>query len=192
MTKLSYVGIQESYDLHWRVAHILTADGWLYVHEYRGEGRGQIDFIALNPVTGHIAIIECKVDMESVDQITYQVNRYHKTLGIESALKWVFTLAPISKKRSDALVERGIECSHIDRSIPLLQPLPAGYAMGKFNEAFIRVHRKQPLPHRHAIPERLSRTVRRLQEEHDRLSESSVGALNPLYWKQMPRWTAIE
>lgn len=53
----------ESSELHTRVASWLTRRGILYIHEYKNKP----DFVTINPQTGEMALIECKVSMDEYE-----------------------------------------------------------------------------------------------------------------------------
>ncbi len=77
-------------EMHPRVASLLARDGWFYHHEYPLSNRKRADFIAIQPTTGRLAIIECKIAVSSTEALIDQINDYHRRFNHPHALKWAF------------------------------------------------------------------------------------------------------
>lgn len=128
----------ESKELHPRVAALLQKDAWLYCHECQFSDKSRADFIALNPRSGHVAVVECKVYISSISELVLQLNHYHGRCGIPEAFKWVFVWKTPLKRTVEALMGYDIQVYDMDSESAVL-PIDAsvGHKSKRlFREAF--------------------------------------------------------
>lgn len=120
MTKTSF----EVKEIHPIVAALLKKAHWLYLHECVLDDNRRIDFVALNPRSGHIAIVECKIFVSSVSDLARQVNHYHSQFGVPIAFKWVFIWQTPRDSTIHRLMKHDIQVFDID-SEPTVTPIDA-------------------------------------------------------------------
>lgn len=96
-------------EIHPRVAALLQKADWLYLHECVLDDNSRIDFVALNPRSGHIAIVECKTHVASVSSLAEQVNHYHRQFGAPIAYKWVFVWDTPMTRTVNRLMQHDIQ-----------------------------------------------------------------------------------
>lgn len=104
----------ESSVVHPRVASLLRSDGWFYHHEYTFADRTRVDFVAIQPRTSRLAVVECKIAISSVSSLIDQLNGYHARFGYPRALKWVFVLNTPLNRTIKYLNSRGIAVFPLD------------------------------------------------------------------------------
>lgn len=104
----------ENSEVHTRVASLLRHDGWFYHHEYTFEDRSRVDFVAIQPRTARLAVVECKTAITSVSSLIEQLNGYHRQFGYTRALKWVFVLNTPLNRTIKYLNSRGIAVFPLD------------------------------------------------------------------------------
>lgn len=126
--------LYEVHALHPRIAHWLNQEGLLYIHEHRAGGGCQIDFVSIHPPSGHVSIIEAKVQIDRY--VMPQLNRYHERFGIESASKILFSLLPISDYDMDILEANGFEAFHLPISCPTAEILRLKDSLMPFADIF--------------------------------------------------------
>lgn len=132
----------EAKEVHPRVAALLQKDDWLFLHECRLDDGRRMDFLALNPRSGHVAIVECKIEITSSEDVARQVNHYHSQLGFSDAFKWVFVWVMPSAKKIHGLMRHDIQVYEMDNE-PDVTPISTSVdTRGKrvFWETFKRYH----------------------------------------------------
>lgn len=152
---------REVRDLHPRIAHWLDTHGLLYMHEYVSGGNSQIDFVSIQPSTGHVAIIEAKVLVTRYDKS--QVNWYHQSFGVADASKLLFSLLPVSEDDIDVLEKHDIEVVHLSMDDPMARIRKLRETAYDFAEVFEATYNK-PLKGHSTIIEYLARTFN--EQEH--------------------------
>lgn len=83
--------------LHPRTAYDLTQRGLLYLHEYHVYN-GNIDFLTIDPLSGRMGVVECKMQLDWLSGGMDQVERYHRAFGIQSADKVLYSYHPVSNE----------------------------------------------------------------------------------------------
>ena len=132
----------EAREIHPRVAALLQKADWLYLHECVLDDNRRVDFVALNPRSGHIAIVECKAAVTSVSSLAEQVNHYHQRFGAPDAFKWVFVWETPHNRTVVRLMEHHIQVFDMD-SEPSVSPISASVghkAKRIFWETFKKFH----------------------------------------------------
>lgn len=126
----------ETSEVHTRVASLLRYDGWLYHHEYTFADRSRVDFVAIQPRTARLAVIECKTSITSVHNLIEQLNGYHQQFGYSKALKWVFVLNTPLNRTIKYLALRGICVFPLDQEPDAYPDEIDPQAREKFRKAF--------------------------------------------------------
>lgn len=57
---------------------------------YRMEGGGSIDFVGIDPKDGQVYIIECKLNVNNLEDLEDQLYRYYHAYGVNNAIKEVY------------------------------------------------------------------------------------------------------
>jgi hypothetical protein len=99
-----------------RAATLILNMGWMFLPEVISDA-GRMDFLALHPQTGALAIVECKTTITSPMGVLNQIDRYHEAFGIETAQKWAFSWNPISQKFANTFAEFDVSYHHIDNNL---------------------------------------------------------------------------
>ena len=125
----------ENYHIHPRVATMIHNMGWLFLHEYRCED-WRIDFVALNPDNGDLAIVECKTHITNPIPVMAQIGAYHYDFQIWEAFKWVFVWDKPSNDIVEAMAEDSIKVFHVEESVLLTSPQLKNHQKYAFYRAF--------------------------------------------------------
>ncbi len=141
-------------DLHPRVAHWLDQEGLLYIHEYRSR-YGQIDFVSIHPSSGHVAIIEAKVQLTA--GCARQVIEYRKAFGVPDASLLMFSLLPISDDDMNELEKRDIEAFYLSMDYPAARIRPFSETAESFVDVYEDFH-DYPMQGRYPYIQRLAHT----------------------------------
>jgi len=99
-----------------RAATLILNMGWTFLPEVICDA-GRMDFLAMNPLDGTLAIVECKTTILSPMGVVQQIDRYHESFGMPTALKWAFSWNPISQKFIDTFSRQGVSYYHIDNML---------------------------------------------------------------------------
>lgn len=99
-----------------RAATLILNMGWIFLPEVINDA-GRMDFLALNPANGAIAIVECKTTVLSPMGVLNQIDRYHEAFGLPNALKWAFSWNPVSQRFADTFADYGVSYHHIDNNL---------------------------------------------------------------------------
>lgn len=111
----------ENYQIHPRVAFMIKQMGWLFLHEY-SRGKGRMDFLALHPESGDIAVVECKQSTPWVGTILGQLGQYHHDLGIKGAFEWAFVWNKPKRKQVETIEACGVRLFYVNESTPTISP----------------------------------------------------------------------
>lgn len=114
---LDVVGLSESRDLHMRVAHLLREDELVFVHEYR-LGKDQPDFVAVNPYSAQVMIVECKKKITDADELMEQIRRYQRALRFPAVSKRVYTLVKLTERTLYVLKSMDIQVFTVGFDVP--------------------------------------------------------------------------
>lgn len=138
--------LTEAWDLHPRVAYWLTQKGLVYIHEFR-TSTGVADFIAIDPPSGHISVVECKLDISSIRGYYAggQVSSYHWSLGVPSASKWLVSFTEPLDSGKENFKENGIEHFKIEMDAPIEYIRPRAQQIAAFREVYERLYPDTPL-----------------------------------------------
>ena len=122
-----------------RAATLILNMGWMFLPEVINDA-GRMDFLALNPQSGAIAIVECKTTITSPMVVLNQIDRYHEAFGLPNALKWAFSWNPISQKFIDTFADYGVSYHHIDNNLERSRNKLRLSERYKFYETFYRFY----------------------------------------------------
>lgn len=112
----------ENYQIHPRVATMINQMGWLFLHEYTC-GKGRMDFLAMNPENGDLAIVECKTSVAGgVGVILGQLGGYHHDFGIRGAFEWAFVWDKPKAKHVEIIEACNVRLFHVNESVPATSP----------------------------------------------------------------------
>jgi hypothetical protein len=81
-----------------------------------------MDFLAMNPETGDLAIVECKVRVDWVGTILGQLGGYHNDFNIRAAAEWAFVWDKPKPKQEATIEACGVRLFHVDSSVPTRSP----------------------------------------------------------------------
>lgn len=143
----------ETTNVHPRVAAMLDAMGWIFLHECLTD-TGRMDFLCLNPENGDLAIIECKVTILSAKEVINQVGQYHEDFDIKDALQWVFVWDQPSKNISEIFEACHVSLFTVPHGNPTISPYPKLKAKQHFYRNFYRFY-----PFHEYFPTRTERGV---------------------------------
>lgn len=125
----------EAWDLHPRVAYWLKDNGLLYLHEYHVYS-GNIDFLTIDPESGHVSIVECKMKIDELAWPVQQINGYHRAFGIKAASKILFSYYPVLDRHRAKLEDDGFELYITGEDAPFMPVDRRAVTIGPFSEAF--------------------------------------------------------
>jgi hypothetical protein len=129
----------ENQQVHPRVATMIKQMGWLFLHEYTC-GKGRMDFLAMNPVNGDLAIVECKTSIPSVGPVLGQIGQYHHDFGIRAAFEWVFTWEKPKLKQIETIEACDVKLFLVNESIPATSPYLKSREKSQFYYHFYRFY----------------------------------------------------
>ena len=100
-----------------RAATLILNMGWMFLPEVICDA-GRMDFLALNPQNGALAVVESKTTIASPKTVTDQIDRYHESFGLPIAMKWALSWHPIPHKFVHMFAANGVSYYHIDNDLP--------------------------------------------------------------------------
>lgn len=123
--------MNETNDVHPRVAHWLTRSGCLYLYEFC-----RMDFLTINPRTGELRIIECKYKFGPAVDVIKQLNRYYDKLGIASARRLCIAFGTLSQVGKEEFALNDVTPIMFPESMPVTRIVRYKEGMTAFNEVF--------------------------------------------------------
>lgn len=111
----------ETAHVHPRAATVIKNMGWLFLHEHIC-GKGRMDFLAMNPENGDLAIVECKTSISSVASVLRQLDQYHHDFAIRDAAQWIFVWDTPSQYSSDIINLCDVKLFQVNEGVPATSP----------------------------------------------------------------------
>lgn len=148
-------------DMHPRAAAWLRNRGLVYIHEYPAR-YGRMDFLAIDPVTGQISIVECKVNITSAADVLSQIDGYRNGVSFPQGVnvnRIGLSLMPVSKKVIIDFVVAKAEVYGLRVSYPFIQIERYTAAYIAFNTVYRQFYGAD-LPNQYALMHQRARMRR--------------------------------